>query len=284
MDWATDTDVELGLRLAVALENFWATHDAREGARRLKPLLERAEGVDLGLLIRAWRDYGGCHDVAGDVELARLAYERSGELSRLAGDERGVANSVFRVGVAAWVAGDLEQARRLHEESLEMFRRIEDPIGELQALGNLGWFEFEHGDPDRSREMVDKSLAMAREAGWIWWEATQLGGLAEAALQTDRFEEGERLARQVLAIGKDLEDRKQVVYALAMLAWAAAGRSDRDRAALLWAAVQAEEPGAGRFWVLDREQYAERLSDLPRAATVLPLEEAVEYALGESDA
>jgi short-subunit dehydrogenase len=47
IEWSTENDVELGLRLTLALENFWVTHDANEGRRRFRALLERAGDLDV---------------------------------------------------------------------------------------------------------------------------------------------------------------------------------------------------------------------------------------------
>src|SRR5580765_678217 len=126
LDWANDADVELGLRLAVALENFWITHDPAEGMRRFEALLVRADKADPILRARALRDYGGTSQMAGDLERAEQAYAESGELFKAAGDEAGLATIVFRFGVSAAWRGDVERAHALYEESRAMFRRLDD--------------------------------------------------------------------------------------------------------------------------------------------------------------
>ena len=282
IDWASEADVELGLRLAVAMENFWITNDPNEGVRRFEALLERADDVDRGLVARALRDYGGSADMAGAYERARDAYTRSGELFREAGDESGAATAVFRLGVLAHVSGDVEQARELYEQSLEIWRRLGDTIGELQALGNLGGLELEHGDPAHGRALVETSLVMAREVGWVWWEAGSVAQLADSALQAGRPDEGERRARECLVLARAIEDRAMTVYALALFAWAAAERGKAERAATLWAAVEREEgKGPIRRWDIERERYAARMPDAPRPVVALELEEAMDYALAE---
>lgn len=91
---------------------------------------------------------------------------------------------------------------------------------------------------------------MARQVGWAWWEAAQLGNLAESALEGGRTEEGERRAREYLALAREIGDRTNTVYGLAQLAWVATDRGDAERAAVLWAAVEAEE--RGRPWTSGR--------------------------------
>jgi tetratricopeptide (TPR) repeat protein len=254
------------------------THDPREGARRIGSLLDRAKGVDAALLGQAWRDLGACFDVAGDPDRAEVAYAKSGELFRRAGHASGEASALFRLGVVAYTRGEIDESRRLWDESLRACRSIGDRIGELQAIGNLGQWELEHGDIARGKELIDESLRMAQEAGWGWWEAIHLGQKSEEALAEGTVVEGQRMARRVLALGVEIDDRTQVVYALAMLAWAAFQRGDHDRAGLLCSTVEAQEPGQGRFWVLDRERYGSRMRGVPRASPVA-LDEAVQLVL-----
>jgi predicted ATPase len=282
IEWGAAADVELGLRLALALENFWITHDPAEGARSFEALLVRAEGVDLTLRARGLRDYGGCADMAGDDELAERLYLESGELFRQAGDPVGVATAEFRLGVIAYLRDEVERARRLWESSLATFRRLGDESGELQALGNLGGLELLHGDRDRGRQLTERSLAMASRVGWVWWEVWMLLNLADAALVSGRPDEGARLARDCLVLARQIEDRPGVVFALALTAWAAADRGDGERAAAIWSAVEAEEKSAPiPRWDTERERYAAHIPEPAEGAPSLSLDEALEQALSD---
>jgi predicted ATPase len=280
IEWATENDVELGLRLAVALENFWVTHDPAEGARRFESLLRRAANVDGHLRARAVRDLGGCLDMAGETERARAAYQESRALFSSVGDEVGVATADFRLGVVAAQTGDLNEAERLWEESLATFARLGDAIGELQALGNLGWAACERGDRERGRKLCEQSLAMGRSAGWVWWELGMTAQLAEIALDSGMIDEGEQLGCDILRLAQSIQDRANLVYGLAYLAWAAAERGDAERASTLWAAIEAEEGKAPiRRWSGERERYAAHIPEAPRPIEPLELDDAVEYAL-----
>jgi tetratricopeptide (TPR) repeat protein len=282
MDWAAEADVELGLRLAVALENFWVTHDPAEGARRFEALLARGPEVDRTLAAQAWRDYGACADTSGDYDLARTALTMSGDLYREAGDESGVATANFRLGVVATRTGDVEQGRQLWEQSLQTWHRLGDSVGELQALGNLGWFEFEHGDFERGWDLTERSLELAQEVGWTWWIVGRMGELAERALEAGRTDEGDRRAREFLALAHRIEDRTDTVYGLGIAAWAAAKRGDPERAAILWTAIEAEEArGPLPMWAPSRDKFAAHMPAEVGSVPTLSLPEAVAYALGE---
>jgi predicted ATPase/class 3 adenylate cyclase len=280
LDWADDADIEFGLRLAVAVENLWVTHDPAEGMRRFEALLSRADEVDPVLRARALRGFGGTAQMAGDLERAEQAYAESGELFKAAGDEAGSATIVFRFGVAAAWRGDSSRARSLYEESLATFRRLDDAIGELQVLGNLGGLEFDPKHPERAIELIERSLELAREVGWVWWETSQLANLGEIALVAGRTADGERYAREALALARETGDRELMVYALGQLVWVATEGADEERAALLWRAIEAEEARhALPRWRMDRERYAAHLPQVMPQVPTLTLEEAADSAL-----
>ena len=281
IDWATANDPELGLRLTVALENFWITNDPVEGMRRFEALLGRAGAVPIDLLARAFRDYGGTAQMSGDLDRAEQAYEESGRLFREVGDEAGVATITFRFGVSAGSRGELEESRRLYEESLDTFHRIGDPIGELQVLGNLGAIAVQQGDLERGRELLERSAELGREAKWTWWEATQFANLGEVALISGDIEEGRRYARQSLELAVQIGDREVMVYTLG------AARLGCNRP---WRRGGARRPSGARSkleeatrpfprWAQDRELYAAHAPKLASSAEAMPLEEAAAYAL-----
>jgi predicted ATPase/class 3 adenylate cyclase len=279
LDWTVGSDPELGLRIATAVENFWITNDPAEGMRRFQVLLERADGVDLLLRARALRDLGGSAQMSGHLDEAEAAYRESGELFGDAGDEGGSATILFRFASLAVWQGDDGLADSLSAEALEAFERTGDAIGKMQVLGNLGSRAFDHGNLERARELHEASLALAREARWRWWEGGELLNVGEISLVEGREADAEPYAKEALAIGREIGDREDIVYALAQLAWLAASRGEDDRALALWSAVEAE---ASRQrlprWFMDRDRYAAHVPSGPLPPP-LSLDEAVELGL-----
>jgi predicted ATPase/DNA-binding SARP family transcriptional activator len=281
IDWATAEDGELGLRLMLALENFWITGALAEGRRRWEALLPSTDGVDAILRARALRDYAACFDVLRDFTAARPLYEQSRELFRQAGDELAVAYLDYRLGIVLRHTGhELGEVEALWQASLETFRRLGDPIGEIQAFGDLGALALLQGDIERARPMIDASIAMAREAGWLWWETQKLLLLAEAAVERGEIDEAEERARLALPNAVRMANRPYMLFGLAILARVAALRGDADRALELWATVEATEDPPGRFGKFDREAYAGAMPDLPRPEP-LALDDAVTLALAD---
>jgi tetratricopeptide (TPR) repeat protein len=226
-------------------------------------------------------DLGGSAEWAGEAEKGRAAYEGALELFRRAGDESGVAEARFRLGVVAARRDEFELARELWQQSLEEWRRLGDEAGIIQALGNLGWWEFEHGDDwAHAWALTEQSLEMARRIGWTWWEVGRLGELAERCLDVGKVGEGERRGREYLRRARAIEDRTNTLFGLAILAWAAADRGDAERSTTLWAAIEAEQTKLPEpLLTTALEKYIAHIPDRLRPSSPLDLDEAVEYAL-----
>ena len=278
LDWLVDADPETGLRLMVTVENFWVTQALAEAIRRYEQLLARATTDNLRLLASATRDYAAFHDVTGQIEKARTAYERSRELFEQVDDPIGVANLDFRLGIVAYLAGDTRRARALWEQCLATFVELDDTIGRIQAQGNLGAWELDHGDFQRGRAMVENTLDLAREVGWHWWEARSWGDLAERLVIAGELDDAEAYGRRYLEYAWGTANRQETLLGLAILARAASARGDADRALTLWSSVEAVEDGPSRFGHFDRAEYARAMPDRP-CPEPLPLDDAVALAL-----
>jgi predicted ATPase/class 3 adenylate cyclase len=291
IDWALAAgEIELGLRLAVALENFWVITDPFEGMRRFEALLAAGGEVPTILRARALRCYGGSSFLAGNTEQAHRASEESLALFRAEADEQGVAVLLHRLGVTSLARGEHEHARELLEESLKGFRRVGSRRGEGEAIGSLGYVTQAEGDIERAARLFEESAAIVAPLGFTWWQAAMLHSLAECALELGRIDEAHARAREALALANQIADRQNTVYLLAQLACVAAARRDALLAGLLWGAVEAEEErGQVGQWESERESYAARVravagSELERGLEQgrrLSLEAATDEALAD---
>ena len=101
LQWASDTGrQELGLRLAIALENWWVTTDADESVRWIESLL--APEPELPPLVRAGalRCLGNAATLASDPSGEAL-YAESLDFARSVDDERFVASVLHRCALWA---------------------------------------------------------------------------------------------------------------------------------------------------------------------------------------
>lgn len=279
LDWSVDGDPEIGLRLMVALENFWVTTGALgEMRRRYDELIARSEGVDTLVLARALRDHAATYELAGDFDEARARYRRSRELFRAAGDEAGASYITYRFAIVEGLeTHDLARMMPLYEEALEGLRRAGDSIGELQVLSDIGWYRVEAGD-DSGWQLMEESLELARQVGWHWWYGRVLLMHAERHLDAGRVEVAEDRIRTSIPVCRRMENRQLLLFAVALTARVAARRGEEERALTLWATVEATEDAPGRFGRFDRAAYKAELPDAPLPEP-LSLDDAVELAL-----
>ena len=287
--WAVGNgELDLGLKLAAALENFWVYTDPFEGIRWFEALMPAIADVDPALRAKALRVYGGTVYIVGEFERGAELYELSMAVFRELGDERGVAHMLHRLAVEATRRGASDEARRLAEESLETSRRLGDRKGEALALTNLGIIAQKEGDLDRAIDLYRRSAEAAHEVGFLWWEGGALLNVGDAAIEAGRLEEAEESLRAGVMITKRVGDRQHLVYGLALLARVAFDRDQLERAGLLWGAIEAEEE-RGRIgqWEADRDEIGDVLLSRPdpdfergrEEGRRLALDEAVERAL-----
>ncbi len=289
LDWAAEHDVELGLEVMIALENFWVASGPVEGMRRIGELLQRAGSIPPALRATALRVYGGTSDQAGEREHAERVWDESLKLYRSLGDDRGIAGVQHRLAVSAWRREEWERVRELTEDALDRSRGRFSEI-EITGYWLLGQLRLAEGDVQGATELTRQSAQMARDIGWKWWESGQLHELLMLGLRSGDLDGAEREGHAALRLECEQENRLWTVYTLAGLAQTALARGDLGRAGLLWGAVDAE---AARLpsWVGERARRGgglvhEKHLDFDAAVARgrgLDLWDAAAIALGEDD-
>lgn len=169
LEWARGGgDVEIGLRLAVALGPFW---DARgplsEGRRWIEEFLAAVEArcLDLSPSLRAAALFTAGQLAAFQSPRAGGAdlLERSLTLYRELGDKPGSAQAVTALALELIKQGDRERAGAFLEEGASLAREIGDgPLLEmtLRLLG--GWLALK-GDRERARDLREPSRRAEHE-------------------------------------------------------------------------------------------------------------------------
>jgi predicted ATPase len=243
----TSGSIELGLRLAIAMDMFWTAHDPREGIRWFAALLEYrgAEAAAAELRAHALRAYGSGFALSGDNDAAERLWAQSLAIFEQLGDEQGRAGLLLRLGNLAMWKGELDRARALVEESQAIHERSDDRreriFGLAQTMGTLGAIARDAGDEQHASELIEQSATMGREVGVPWWESGMLAELAALALNGGRVEEAATRARESLAIADGLHDRAGRIFGVGILACIAAERGQSERAGRLWGAIEDEE-------------------------------------------
>jgi predicted ATPase len=238
LDWAVAWDLELAARLAVSLETFWNAHANDEGRQRLQAIVTQATALEPGLLSKALRVAGNTmYNV--DENASRTHWERSLELCRELGDDRGAALVLHRMALIPLENGDIEQSRRMVDQS----QRLSAGRSQLIEAVNL-WmyaqFAFEDGRIEAAISLSRESAERADAIGWAWWVSGQRTYLAKLALAIGDLDGAEREARAGLVIAREHENRLRAALAISTLAQAAVARGAVERAGVMWGAAEAE--------------------------------------------
>jgi predicted ATPase/class 3 adenylate cyclase len=239
--WALESgSVTLGLQLAIAIENFWVTHDPEEAIRWLSALLDHPDAGAVPPHIRApaLRVYGAAMYISGQAERATTLWEQSLALFEQLGDVLGRAVLLHRLGVSALQRGELERARELTEASDELYLQSGVAWGRSLTSGLLGAIARDEGDEKRAFDLMAEGAAVAHKFGILWWEGGLLAELASLSLNTGRVDEAEERARTSLGIANELRDRPGRIFGVGLLACVAAVRRQCEHAGLLWGSIE----------------------------------------------
>jgi predicted ATPase/class 3 adenylate cyclase len=239
--WALESgSVALGLKLAIAIENFWVTHDPEEAIRWFAALLDHpgAGAVPPDIRAPALRAFGSAMYISGQAEQATRLWEQSLVLFEQLGDVQGRAVLLHRLGVSALQRGELERARELTEASDELFVRSGDAWGRILTIGVLGAIARDEGDAQRAFDLMADGAALAHQFRLLWWEAGLLAELASLSLNAGRVDEAEEHARTSLGIANELRDRPGRIFGVGLLACVAAARGQCEHAGRLWGSIE----------------------------------------------
>jgi predicted ATPase len=289
LDWAMAAqDKTLGLRLAVAMDQFWVVHDPSEGIRRYEALFDLPGDVAPSLRAEALRSCASSFHILGDREAASRLYNQSFDLHDAMGDDRGRAVLLHRFAILAMQREDLAKARELVEKSHAIHERNDDDWGLAQTVGTLGAIERDAGNEARAYALIADSGDRADAVGVLWWRAGMLVELAALSLEAGRLDDAEAKARESLELANQMRDYGGRVFGVGVLACVAAERAELAKAGRLWGAIEEHQVGAPLGgWLRHRttceahltQHAGPELEQAVAAGRELSLDDAVELAL-----
>ncbi|MFL5731592.1 MAG: tetratricopeptide repeat protein, partial [Chloroflexia bacterium] len=281
LEWSLSRDgrAEKGLRLAGALGRYWHHRGYfSEGRQWCAQLLSKTEPgpAPSGLSVehaKALRTLARMVWEQGDSMEARAIYEKSLDMSRALGDDRGLASALLGLGSVVMWQGEYDFSRSLYEECLVIARRLDSrplissalsmigvilmrkeeyraaqpPLEEAlaidrelgddasiaDALMKQGSVAFHLGEYDKAKAMIEESLGMALELGAEWIIAMCLARLGMIALRQGNPQHAETLLLEGLARAQDSGKRRWSRWYLVGLAEIARLRGTDMRAATL---------------------------------------------------
>jgi DNA-binding NarL/FixJ family response regulator len=141
-----------------------------------------------------------------------------------------------------WATGDKDGAIRASTEALDQAIRLDDKPEIAGLLSAIGRMQISIGD-GLAASNLQRSAQIYSELGGKHRLASSLGLLGRALLRTGEIDGGEQAINESVKIVLQLRDHWQVAYGLALMAEVAVARKDYHRAALLWAASEANYDG-----------------------------------------
>jgi predicted ATPase/transcriptional regulator with XRE-family HTH domain len=278
-------DAEIGVRLAIALGNFWSrcgylsegrewlasaldqhnvTAESRAEVVRNAAVLASIQGdnsaartlLETSLLL--FRELEHPSEVAevlnmlgdtalcqGDERQAIDFFDQSLALSREIGHDRNAASTLWNLAQLARAQHEYARASMLCDEALTLFRGLGDTRGIGFTLWALGNLARSQHDDARAAVYYDEALALARNAGDRSGIASALHKQSYLAIHRGDHARAEALLLESLVISRDIQQNDQIAWDLAGLGAVAAARGQLQRAARLLAAAEAWFDAAG---------------------------------------
>jgi non-specific serine/threonine protein kinase len=249
------TGIEIGLRLAAALTQFWQLRDyPREGLAWLEALL--SEGGEAPAAVRAYalERAGFLSMFLNKHEQSTAFFEQSLALYRELGDTKGITTQLYSLAWMAQLRGDYSQAVRLAQQSLALARELGDKWSQAAALYNLGEVAYLQGNLVQAAAFFEENVALCREMGNLWAlgvRLTRLGQIVHAQGDSQRALE---LMKESLVVGWQAKHPLGIAEALTALASLARAQREPSRAARLLAAVMALRESTGTVMLPNYEQ------------------------------
>ncbi len=220
-----------GLRLAVALSDFWMTRGyLAEGASAFASLLERHATLPSSERALALCQAGRIGAHLGDYVRAEAWLQEGFSLATQLGDPRGAAMALQTHGILSCFRGDYEAARARLEESLATWRGFDDRHSAAEALHHLGLIALNHADHSAACAFLEESLAMRRDLGTESRITESLDALAALARRQGDAPAARRLHEESLRISREQGDLASAAGSLVGLGRVAAQDGDPGRA------------------------------------------------------
>ena len=237
--------------------------------------------------------------IQGDLTGGRLMHEEAVKLARRVEDKWALGDVLGNLGRALRNSGDYQAARSIQEEGLAVYRSVGDKSCIAEMLEDLGSLEHSQGNFERAAVLYEESLKICRELHYVIALLSLLVELGCIVQGQGDNEQAATLFTEALVLAQEAGAKEMPAYALAGLGGVAGARSRPERAALLLGASESifNLLGIGIFtsyshclvdynrWVANvRSQLDEATFKVIWAeGATMSMEEAINYALGETD-
>jgi non-specific serine/threonine protein kinase len=297
LTWSVESgELELGLRLAGALNRFWMMRGRLSEARHwLERALPLGAGLGASIRAKAFNTAGVLAGLQGDATAAEPHFLESYRLWEQVGDTIRMAAATGNLGLVA-------QDRQDNARALECFARAEalyaeagDRRGVAVSIGSRAHLARQQGHTLESVRLFEQTLAVFREVGDPRGMGNCLANFAHALIALGRPRDAIPHLVECLELRRSLGNTLAIAECLEGFAGVAmAQRQARRAARLLGAAAVLREMTGAPPTLAERRQQELMLQRIREALTpgglareealgrAMSLEEAMKYALDRS--
>jgi non-specific serine/threonine protein kinase len=242
--WSQQTDPELGMRLAVALDVFWQLRGHASVPRQFAEVILAQTSPDFRRRSAALYLAGAFAYLQGDFAAARRRIDEAVIEARSAGDWLTLLPALERSGLMAAAAGDLAASEAALEAALGLAHDHGDQATEASILHQLGLRASQKPDLPAARSLLEKSVELRRKLKRTDEASISLTFLAAVALLQSDAPTAHRCIIESLEIGRALRDRR-AAWSLDVLACLATRDGNLERALQLAGAGSAMHEASG---------------------------------------
>ena len=303
LQWAEERqEAELGLRLTGFTRLWHVRGQMSEAVRWMERMLAldlqaREQGertAPLTLRIERLQGPGRTLVRYGKVERGAEAFAQEAlQLAQSIGDQNGISNAFFTLGMIAQASGKLDEAETAFTESYA-HARLREHRGLLsRALFNLGDLARMRGDVARATALLEEALANAQAIGLTWDIPIAMTLLGHLASQQQNYALAKARYREALVLYRAFSSPTYIASCLGGFAAAVCAEGHYAQATRLCAAASALREQTQTLLLPAEREAFEQVVATARAAldepafvrewntgTLLTQDEAIEAALG----
>jgi eukaryotic-like serine/threonine-protein kinase len=173
--------------------------EASARKRGAKLLVAHAE-LQLGSALRSF----------GNLPQALQLWRQARETFRLAGDRRGIADTLNDEGVLLWQEGDGPGAKAAFGEAISTSRATGDKASLAFALAHLGNVDIYTRDLVEARQLFRDALAIYQQVENVQEQGYVLSLIADEQMWRDQLTEAKKTYEDALTLSQSVNDRSRI--------------------------------------------------------------------------
>jgi DNA-binding CsgD family transcriptional regulator len=197
-------------------EQAQAMYAPRAAIEQFTRALDAAQRGSIPPPAMLYRLRGQAYETLGDFERARLDYETTLQLARVAGDLHSEWQALMDLGFL-WAQRDYTQTGTYSQQALALARQMGDPLTLAHSLNHLGNWHVNIEQPREALGYHQEALALVQQAHDSHGIAETYDLLGMTATLGGDLLQGTAYYQQAVALFRELDDRQGLASSLATL-------------------------------------------------------------------